>query len=774
MEPINIHRRPSTSRAAEDGPSWGGMAASAPTPNAFPPHHGHGHTASTSPPTSGSSSSSSTTPPSSWGSSSIVDVGGRDSLYLSSSPASRASLRWSHQELRPSAQATLATRHATQILHAPDHGGRSSTSVELRQGDGDGESDEALGDESEASGLANGGGAKQPPAHIVRRTSTLFEKKKATRAAHSLTLPSAGGKVTVDVEELVADMCHPATGVPVRDRKWRLRTYRKCFVGSEAVDWLMLKLKLDDRSDALSVGQEIMRLQYFRHVVDDTRQFEDGFLFYAFLGTGSTVEEALAVRSTEELVALLRQPDSGLPVLDRKWHFKTYPACLVGSELVDWLMSHLPLRSRKEAVHIGNRLLNEGYLDSVVEPGKPFKDHFLFYAFGPGPSSSSSSSSSPSLSLFSSSASSMSSSSLTLSTSGEGLSTRSAGGGGDDESEPCLEDFELLKVLGVGAFGKVLMVRRKKTGAIYAMKALNKKDVAGSERAVRNLKAEKNILCNGHPFLVHLHYSFQTPEKLYLVMDYIGGGDLFFHLRQRGRFSEKEGAFFAAEVVLALEYLHSYGIVYRDLKPENVLFDKDGHVCLTDFGISKEIGEDKTKTLCGTPSYLAPEILRGEAYGESVDWWSLGVLVNEMVTGRNPFRSKNMHQTMQWIMHKQLSFPDGIDGKTIDFITKLLNRDARQRLGCGLTGAREVKLHPFLKHIDWADLAVKKAKSPLKINLTTETDTAYFSSEFTRMPLSDEAPSRPRKSSPASAAAPASVDKQFVDWDHAAPTSDLL
>jgi hypothetical protein len=230
------------------------------------------------------------------------------------------------------------------------------------------------------------------------------------------------------------------------------------------------------------VGQEIMRLQYFRHVVDDTRQFEDGFLFYAFLGTGSTVEEALAVRSTEELVALLRQPDSGLPVLDRKWHFKTYPACLVGSELVDWLMSHLPLRSRKEAVHIGNRLLNEGYLDSVVEPGKPFKDHFLFYAFGPGPSSSSSSSSSPSLSLFSSSASSMSSSSLTLSTSGEGLSTRSAGGGGDDESEPCLEDFELLKVLGVGAFGKVLMVRRKKTGAIYAMKALNKKDVAGSER----------------------------------------------------------------------------------------------------------------------------------------------------------------------------------------------------------------------------------------------------------------------------------------------------
>jgi hypothetical protein len=248
------------------------------------------------------------------------------------------------------------------------------------------------------------------------------------------------------------------------------------------------------------VGQEIMRLQYFRHVVDDARQFEDAFLFYAFLGTGSTGEEALAVRSTEELVSLLRQPDSGLPVLDRKWHFKTYPACIVGSELVDWLMSHLPLRSRKEAVHIGNRLLNEGYLDSVVEPGKPFKDHFLFYAFGPGPSSSSSSSS-PSLSQLS--LTSSTSSSALMSTSGEGLSTRSLG---EDENEPCLDDFELLKVLGVGAFGKVLMVRRKKTGAIYAMKALNKKDVAGSERVRAPLLHPRPARLNSHHNMARIEW----------------------------------------------------------------------------------------------------------------------------------------------------------------------------------------------------------------------------------------------------------------------------
>lgn len=452
------------------------MAASAPTPSAFPPSAVLG---------------------SSWGGRDDLSGGGSTPPY-SSSPASRE-LRWSHQDLRPSAQATLATRHATQIISSPAPSASDQRRA-LRQGDSDEEEEEEGADDDNdgaEGGHANGAAlrvsgdgsegsdneqaaGRSGSAALPRRTSVLFEKRRATRAAHSLTLTAGGTKVTVDVERLVADMAHPAAGVPVRDRKWRLRTYRKCFVGSEAVDWLMNKLKLDgtpprlssahahvrvispvaspiiaDRADAVSVGQEIMRLQYFRHVVDDARTFEDSYLFYAFLGAGGA-EEALGVRSMEELVTLLRQPDSGLPIMDRKWHFKTYPSCLVGAELVDWLMCHLPLRSRKEAVQIGNRLLNEGYLESVVEPGKPFKDHYLFYAFGAGPSSSS----------------------TTLAS-----SPPSAAPIGDrDESEPCLDDFELLKVLGVGAFGKVLMVRRKKTGAIYAMKALNKKDVAGSER----------------------------------------------------------------------------------------------------------------------------------------------------------------------------------------------------------------------------------------------------------------------------------------------------
>jgi serine/threonine protein kinase len=546
-----------------------------------------------------------------------------------------------------------------------------------------------------------------------------FERK--TRTA-SLTVPSTSGPLTVDIEELVAEMASPSTGVTIKDRKWRLKTYPKCFVGSEAVDWLMEKLKLSDRVDAVSVGQEIMRLQFFRHVCDDSRQFEDAYLFYSFVGGIRLESQQGGIRSMEELVALLKQPGTGVAIADRRWHFRTYHNCLVGTELVDWMMTNLPLRSRKEAVQLGNRLLQEGYLEHVVDKGKKFKDQYLFYQF-------------------------------------TDLSNAPAlASSAEEEKAMGLQDFELLKVLGVGAFGKVILVRRRKTGQIYAMKTLHKAEVASSERSIRNLKAEKNILCNDHPFLVHLHYSFQTEDKLYLVMDYIGGGDLFFHLRQRGKFTEREAQFFAAEIVLALEYLHSYGVIYRDLKPENVLFDKDGHVCLTDFGISKEIGEDKTKTLCGTPSYLAPEILKGEAYGESVDWWSLGVLINEMVTGKNPFRSKNIHQTMQWILHKPLVFPEGLSNITTDFITRLLNRDPRQRLGCGITGAREVKFHPFLKQTNWADLAVKRIKSPLRITLSDETDTSYFSSEFTRMSLLEElAP-------PVSAEK--SEDSRFTDWAH--------
>jgi len=214
---------------------------------------------------------------------------------------------------------------------------------------------------------------------------------------------------------------------------------------------------------------------------------------------------------------------------------------------------------------------------------------------------------------------------------------------------------------------------------------------------------------------------------------------MFFHLHKLGKFSEKIAQIFAAEVFLGLEHLHSFGIIYRDLKPENVLFDKDGHVCLTDFGISKHLDsiDDRTKTLCGTPSYLAPEIIKGCSYGPEVDWWSLGVLILEMTTGQNPFRSKNIHQTMKWILSKPILFPTSLKSPTVDIISKLLGRDPKVRLGCGQAGPREIQSHPFFKGIDWEDLMLKKVKSPFKLSVSNDQDTSNFSPEFTQMSFED-------------------------------------
>eukprot|EP01102_Stenamoeba_stenopodia_P008101 TRINITY_DN2301_c0_g1_i3.p1 TRINITY_DN2301_c0_g1~~TRINITY_DN2301_c0_g1_i3.p1 ORF type:complete len:296 (-),score=67.21 TRINITY_DN2301_c0_g1_i3:548-1435(-) len=195
------------------------------------------------------------------------------------------------------------------------------------------------------------------------------------------------------------------------------------------------------------------------------------------------------------------------------------------------------------------------------------------------------------------------------------------------------DDFELLTVIGKGSFGKVLQVRKKDTGKIYAMKVLRKEAIV-QRKQVAHTKAEKSILAKiQHPFIVGLHYAFQTEEKLYMVLDFVNGGELFFHLKREGKFSEQRVRIYAAEIACALSHLHSFGIVYRDLKPENILLDSEGHICITDFGLSKEIQSEDTHTFCGTPEYLAPEILKGQGHGTPVDWWSLGTLIYEMLTG---------------------------------------------------------------------------------------------------------------------------------------------
>ncbi len=203
-----------------------------------------------------------------------------------------------------------------------------------------------------------------------------------------------------------------------------------------------------------------------------------------------------------------------------------------------------------------------------------------------------------------------------------------------------MSNFEIKKCIGEGSFGKVFLVKRKENNQVYAMKILNKDEFIDPKHK-SNLMSERNIMSKiDYPFIVKLHQSFQTPWKLFFLMDFLNGGELFYHLKWEKRFTENKARFYAAEITLALSHLHKNGIVYRDLKPENVLLDISGHLWLTDFGLSKMgiMGNKKVFTFCGTPEYLAPEIIQGKGYTKAVDWWSLGLLLFEMLSGRHPFK----------------------------------------------------------------------------------------------------------------------------------------
>lgn len=299
------------------------------------------------------------------------------------------------------------------------------------------------------------------------------------------------------------------------------------------------------------------------------------------------------------------------------------------------------------------------------------------------------------------------------------------------------QDFRIIKVIGKGSFGKVLLVSKKDTGALYAMKVL-KKEALIKRNQVQHTRAERRILrtCDC-PFIVKMHYAFQTAEKLYLVLDYLPGGELFYHLKRERRFVEERVKLYAAELVLALEHLHSRDIVYRDLKPENVLLAADGHVCLTDFGLSKEAVTTggRTKTFCGTPEYIAPEILQGLGHGKPVDWWSLGTLVYEMLVGLPPFYSTDVNTMYEKILRGELNFPAYVSPDARAILALLLKRDPTQRLGGGATDAEELKAHAWFRDIDWDRVAQRGYVPMFEPVLSGHCDTSHFDQAFTDLPV---------------------------------------
>lgn len=294
-----------------------------------------------------------------------------------------------------------------------------------------------------------------------------------------------------------------------------------------------------------------------------------------------------------------------------------------------------------------------------------------------------------------------------------------------------IDQFDLLKVIGKGSFGKVMQVRKRDTNRIYAMKILNKSKIVSRSEVTHTL-AERIVLAKiTHPFIVPLKFSFQTPEKLYLVLAYVNGGELFYHLQQETKFDENRARFYIAELLTALECLHGYNIIYRDLKPENILLDCTGHIALCDFGLCKlnMVDQTTTNTFCGTPEYLAPELLYGQGYTKTVDWWTLGVLLYEMLTGLPPYYDENTNEMYRRILEDNLTFPDDMSVRARSLLRGLLNRDPTQRLGH--RGAAEIKAHPFFAEIDWGKLLSRRYQPPFKPRVASATDTSNFDDEFT-------------------------------------------
>jgi len=308
-----------------------------------------------------------------------------------------------------------------------------------------------------------------------------------------------------------------------------------------------------------------------------------------------------------------------------------------------------------------------------------------------------------------------------------------------EEKKISKDDFELLTVIGKGSFGKVMQVKKKDDGKIYAMKVLRKEAII-ARKQVAHTKAEKSILQKiQHPFIVKLNYAFQTKDKLYMILDFVNGGELFYHLKKEGRFPENRVKFYAAQIACAIAHLHSLGVVYRDLKPENILLDFEGNICITDFGLSKEIKEaEGTHTFCGTPEYLAPEVLKGQGHGIAVDWWSLGTLIYEMLTGLPPFYSQNINIMYQKILNGELRFPSYVSPEAQSLLEGLLTRDVDKRLGSTASGgAANVRKHPFFKDIDWDKMERKELEPPFKPKVKNATEVTQIDTVFTQEKPSD-------------------------------------
>ena len=309
-----------------------------------------------------------------------------------------------------------------------------------------------------------------------------------------------------------------------------------------------------------------------------------------------------------------------------------------------------------------------------------------------------------------------------------------------------VKDFEKLKTVGLGSYGRVRLCRQKKTGEIFVMKILKKNEII-KQKQVDHVYSEFNILSTlKHPFIVQLvGFNFEDPKYIYFVLEYVQGGELFTLLRTKGTFPVPQTKFYVAHIITIFEYLHSKNIVYRDLKPENILINKNGYLKLTDFGFAKILENEKTYTLCGTPEYLAPEIILNKGHGKAVDWWTLGILLYEMLVGIDPFSDDDPMKTYQKILKGKINFPKTINKDAKSLIKHLLTQDTSKRYGCLKNGVKDILNHRFFDGFDWKNFVYLSMPAPYIPNVKSDDDT----SNFEKYPESDgEIPAVDKKNDP--------------------------
>lgn len=303
-------------------------------------------------------------------------------------------------------------------------------------------------------------------------------------------------------------------------------------------------------------------------------------------------------------------------------------------------------------------------------------------------------------------------------------------------------DFEPLRCLGKGSYGTVILVKHEATGRLYAQKQFKKASLTVRKQLVEQTKTERAILesINRHPFVVKLYYAFQDHEKLYLILEYAQGGELFTRMLTERMFSEETASFYMAEMVLALEHLHhTVGVVYRDLKPENCLLDSEGHLLLTDFGLSKVAvdGDYRCNSMTGTVEYMAPEVIMQKHYGTAVDWWSLGILGFDLLTGSSPFHANNETKIKEKILKAKLILPYFLSADAKDLLTRFLRKEPKKRLGaCMPRDLPLIKSHRFFRKIDWQKLERRELEPPIKPLITDPELAENFSADFTDLAIS--------------------------------------